>query len=85
MLLNCYEKVYLCIQLGALGFFIHFFYDSPNNLLVWDLKKTPRRTSNNEKFDMKTMVFQKNVLSKKNEENLIIPIKAYQIFVALSL
>jgi hypothetical protein len=46
-------------MLANLGFFVHFFFESPNNLQLWDLIKTHRRTLNNKKFDMETMIFKK--------------------------
>jgi hypothetical protein len=42
--------------LAHLGFFIHLFYDSPNNLPLWYRMKTHRGISKNRKFDMKTMI-----------------------------
>jgi hypothetical protein len=39
ILLHCQGKFYQCIHFGANGLFIHIFYDRPNNLTLWDLKK----------------------------------------------
>jgi hypothetical protein len=46
-------------MLAHLGFFVHFFCESKNNLQLWDLIKTHCRTFYNKKFDMKTMIFKK--------------------------
>jgi hypothetical protein len=80
-----FTSVYI---LAHLGFFIHFFYESPNNLPLWDFIKTHRGASHNQKFDMKTMIFLKMYYAKtayKNFSYPTIPVKANQIFVRLSL
>jgi hypothetical protein len=49
------DKMWPVYKFRSTWAFFYFFYDSQNNLLLRDIVKTHRGSSNNRQFDMKTM------------------------------